>query len=64
MLVLPWGVLAITELNRLYLKCGQNGVAAMNHEYVWPSAGVCESPLEVSQLVTILGCRQGVYLRA
>ena len=56
------GELEITDLNRLYMECGDLFVERLSRGFAWLDTGTHDSLLEASEFVRTLQKRQGVHL--
>ena len=58
----PRGELEITDLNRLYLECGQLDVQTLGRGDAWLDTGTHDSLIEASQFIQTLEKRQGLKI--
>lgn len=58
------GELEITDLNRIYLECGDLNVKLLGRGFAWLDTGTMDSLLEASEFVQMLQKRQGIEISA
>ena len=58
------GELEITDLNRIYLECGDLNVKLLGRGFAWLDTGTMDSLLEASDFVQMIQKRQGIEISA
>ncbi len=58
------GELEITDLNRIYLECGDLPVTLLGRGFAWLDTGTMDSLLEASDFVQMIQKRQGIEISA
>jgi len=58
------GELEITDLNRLYLECGDLDVKLLGRGFAWLDTGTVDSLSEAAEFIRVLEKRQGVVVSA
>lgn len=58
------GELEITDLNRLYLECGDLNVELLGSGFAWLDTGTMDSLLEASEFVQMMSKRQAITISA